>query len=519
MPDDPGVSASHPAADSASGSPPGSGPDVASDVASGDRAGVPGPRDPDIAGTAPAAALAALWRDAGLPPTALQTLRLTGADPILPSSFAVGAAAQSSLGAAGLAAAAIWRQRTGEDQTVAVDMADALAEFRSERYLRIDGGPAPELWDKIAGVYRCGDGRWVRLHTNFPHHRDGVLRLLGCAWDKAAVQAALQGWEAERFEQAASDAGLVVAAMRSFDEWDRHPQAAALASQPPVSIERIGDAPPAPWASPRMPRPLDGVRVLDFTRIIAGPVAGRTLAAHGADVLLVTAGHLPAIAPLVIDTGRGKRSCQLDLRDQDDRRTVHKLLHGADIVVQGYRPGGLAHLGVGAEDAARARPGIVYVSLSAYGHLGPWAGKRGFDSLVQTATGFNDAEATASGGDAPRPLPAQVLDHAAGYLLAFGAMAALHRRAQEGGSWHVRVSLGATATWLRGLGRIADGFAVPDPGFGDVGQWLDKVPSGFGELTVVRHAAALSRTPAAWTLPSVPLGTHEPSWLPRNAAR
>lgn len=478
----------------------------------------------DAAGvTSPADALGRLWREAAMPPEALAHLALSGEDPVLPSSFAVGTAAQASLGAAALVAAALWAQRTGRWQDVAVDMRHALAEFRSERYLRVNGGPAPELWDKIAGLYRCGDGRWVRLHTNFPHHRDGVLRILRCAHDKPAVAAALAHWEAEAFETAASDAGLVVAAMRSAQAWAAHPQAQAIAGLPPLTLEKIGDAPPQPL--PPLPahaevnvdaRPLSGVRVLDFTRIIAGPVAGRMLAAHGADVLLVTAAHLPAIAPLVIDTGRGKRSCQLDLRDPDDKRTLHKLLHGADVLVQGYRPGGLAELGVGPEAAARARPGIVYVSLSAYGHVGPWAGKRGFDSLVQTATGLNDDEARAAGSDEPKPLPAQVLDHAAGYLLAFGAMAALHRRAVEGGSWHVRVSLAQVGQWLRSLGRVPDGWRVPDQHVDEISDLLEVQESGFGELTVVRHAARLSETPAHWALPSVPLGTHAPEWLPRG---
>ncbi|MDF3836566.1 CoA transferase [Cupriavidus basilensis] len=465
----------------------------------------------------PDEAVAGLWQAAGLPAAALGRLQLGGADPVLPSSFAVGTAAQASLGAAALAAAALWQQRSGRWQDVAVEMRHALAEFRSERYLRVDGAPWPEFRDPLSRLFRCGDGRWVRLHANFPHHRDGVLRLLGCANDVAAVQAALQKWEAEAFETAASEAGLVVAAMRSFEAWDRHPQGQALHGMPPLTIERIGEAPPQPL--PDLPatgaRPLTGVRVLDFTRIIAGPVAGRTLAAHGADVLLVTAAHLPAIMPLVIDTGRGKRSCQLDLRDPDDKHAMHKLLHGADVLIQGYRPQGLAELGVGPQAAARARPGIVYVTLSAYGHTGPWAGKRGFDSLVQTASGFNHAEAQAAGSDTPQPLPAQVLDHAAGYLLALGAMAALHRRAGEGGSWHVRVSLAQTGQWLRGLGRLEGGMEIPDQRFEDVADLMVALPSGFGALGVVSHAARLSETPAQWALPSVPLGTHMPEWLPR----
>src|SRR5437773_5139990 len=374
--------------------------------------------------------LAQLWQAADRPTEALSHVRLTGAEPVLPSSFLVGTAAQASIAAAALAAAELWRLRCGRQQDVAVDMRHAAIEFRSERYFRVDGQAPPEFWDKIAGIYRCGDRRWVRLHTNFPHHRDGVLALLACDYDKAAVQQALLNWRAEEFEEAAGRAGLVAAAKRSFDEWDHHPQGVAGAALPVFSIERIGDAPPQPL--PATPRPLGRVRVLDLTRIIAGPVCGRTLAAHGADVLLVTAPHLPAIEPLVIDTGRGKLSCHIDLREAAGQSTLRALLRDTDVFVQGYRPGALQSLGFGPEQVAHLRPGIVYVSLSAYSHVGPWADRRGFDSLVQTASGFNQAEAQAARTDQPKPLPAQALDHAAGYLMAFGAMTALAHHCTEG---------------------------------------------------------------------------------------
>lgn len=450
-----------------------------------------------------------LWRVARLDPAALDHLTLTGAEPVLPSSFAVGTAMQASVAASALAAAECWRERRGETQQVTVDMRAAAIAARSERYLTVNGGPAPELWDTIAGAYRCGDGRWVRLHTNFPHHRDGVLNILGCAYDKAAVADALQRWTAFDFESACADAGLVVAAMRSFAEWDAHPQGETIAALPLFDIARIGDVPPARW--PAGERPLAGIRVLDLTRIIAGPVCGLTLAAHGADVMLVTSPNLPSIAPLVIDTGRGKLSVSLDLTQKSDRAIFETLLRDADVVVQGYRPGGLAALGYGADDLARLRPGIVSVSLSAYGHTGPWASRRGFDSLVQTATGFNDAEAKAASSDAPKPLPAQILDHATGYLMAFATMAALLRRAREGGSWQVRLSLVQTGRWLRGLGRI-DGLACPDPSREDVSDMLVEMPSGFGLLSVVRHPAELSLTSPHWARPSVPLGTDAPVW-------
>jgi crotonobetainyl-CoA:carnitine CoA-transferase CaiB-like acyl-CoA transferase len=458
----------------------------------------------------PTDALAALWLHARQPEDALVAVDLTGAEPVLPSTFAVGTAAQASIAAAALAAAELHRLRTGKRQRVGVAMRDAAIEFRSERYLRIEGKPAPELWDKIAGLYRCGDGRWVRLHTNFPHHRDGVLKLLGCDYDRAAVKRALDGWNAEAFEDAAAQAGLVVTARRSFAEWDAHGQGRAVASLPVFSIERIGDAPPEPL--PVGERPLSGVRVLDLTRVIAGPVCGRTLAAHGADVLLVTAAHLPQMGPLVIDSGRGKLSTFIDLRDAGGRETLHGLLRDADIFVQGFRPGAVKGNGFGPDEAAQARPGIVYVSLSAYGHDGPWARRRGFDSLVQNANGMNQAEAEAAGSAQPKPLPAQAIDHASGYLMAFGAMVALARRATQGGSWHVRVSLAQTGRWIRGLGRVGDGLASPDPDFDAVRDRLDEIDSGFGRLTSVRHAATMSETPPHWARPSVPLGTHAPTW-------
>jgi crotonobetainyl-CoA:carnitine CoA-transferase CaiB-like acyl-CoA transferase len=454
-------------------------------------------------------ALAALWRHAGQPKAALEAVDLTGNEPVLPSTFAVATVAQTTIAAAALAASELWRLRTGKQQRVGVPMRDAAIEFRSERYMRVDGGPPKELWDKIAGLYCCGDGRFVRLHTNFPHHRDGVLKLLNCDYSREAVQHALDGWKAEAFETAAAEAGLVVTATRSFAEWDTHPQGRALAAMPVFSIERIGAAPPQPL--PAGDRPLSGVRVLDLTRVIAGPVCGRTLAAHGADVMLVTAAHLPQMGPLVIDSGRGKLSTFIDLRETAGRDTLGGLLRDADVFVQGYRPGAVAKSGFSPEQAAQLRPGIVYVSLCAYGHEGPWSNRRGFDSLVQNANGMNHAEAEAAGSAQPKPLPCQALDHGAGYLMAFGAMAALARRVTEGGSWHVRVSLAQTGQWIRSLGRI-DGLGVPDPGFDDVRDRLYEVDSGFGRLTAVRHAAVLSETPARWERPSVPVGTHAPQW-------
>jgi hypothetical protein len=335
---------------------------------------------------------------------------------------------------------------------------------------------------------------------------------LNCKADREAVQAALMQWDAEAFETAAYAAGGVVAMMRSYDEWSATPQANALAALPVITIEKIGEAAPKQW--PRGERPLSGLRVLDLSRVIAGPVAGRTLAAHGADVLLISSADLPAIPWLTIDTGRGKLSAFLDLKRGEGRDRLKELLTEADIFSQGYRPQALGHLGFSPEEAARLNPGIVCVALSAYGHVGPWAGRRGFDSLVQTTTGFNRAEGQAAGVDGPKELPAQILDHATGYLMAFGAIMAKSRQSREGGSWHVRVSLAQTGRWIWNFGRIADGLRCEDLKAEAIKPLVEQASSGFGPLYAIRHAAQLSRTPASWSRPAVALGSHPPAWPP-----
>jgi len=438
----------------------------------------------------------------------LDAVKLTGSDAALASSFRIGGIAQSTIAAAGLAAARLHQARTGEEQSVSVDMDHAAAEFLSERSLRVDLRPAPRLWDRIAGVYPCGDGRWIRLHTNFDHHRQGVLNILKCDYERDAVAKALQNFDAFDVETQAAEAGVVSYAMRTTQEWEAHPQCQAIDLEPLVSIERIGDADPID--APAGEQPLSGYRVVDLTRIIAGPVCGRTLAAHGADVMRITARHLPWVPVLVMDAGRGKRSAYIDLREDTGKQALADLTKDANVFVQGYRPGAIAGQGFDPAAVAKVKPGIVYVSLCAWGYSGPWANRRGYDSLVQTASGINLAESEAAGETAPGELPCQALDHASGYLMAFGAMRALERQRTEGGSWHVRVSLARTGRWIQNAGRIPDGHVKHrsiDPK-----NFLQIEPSGFGDLTCVTHSAKLSRTPARWRYPSTPLGVHKPSW-------
>jgi crotonobetainyl-CoA:carnitine CoA-transferase CaiB-like acyl-CoA transferase len=453
--------------------------------------------------------LAQIWRAAGLDQTALTQIDVRDTPQCLPSSFNVGMAAQTSIAAAALAAESIYHLRSGAHQSVSVDR--NAAELECTGYFKVDG-TSPNAWEKFSGLYEAADG-FIRVHANFEHHRDGVLALLelgpAASVERDDVARALSNWSALDFESAAAERGLVVATVRSFDEWDTHPQAIASRGGAPVNITRIGEAEPA-LLSPIDPstRPLSGIQVLDLTRILAGPIGGRTLAAYGADVMLVNSPRLPNISS-IIDTSRGKRSVHLELTDSGDAATMQSLVRDAHVFVQGYRPGGLADLGFSPQQLARLHPGIVCVSLSAYGPQGPWSGRRGFDSLVQTVAGFNHAEAEAAGLPTPKSLPVPILDYASGFLMAFGAQAALLRQAAEGGSWHVEVSLLQTANWLRRMGRLNSGLRISPP---SIKEFLAEFPCQEGRLEAMPHAALFSDTPALWVRPSARPGSHAPKW-------
>jgi len=247
-----------------------------------------------------------------------------------------------------------------------------------------------------------------------------------------------------------------------------------------------------------------------MTRILAGPVAARALAAHGAEVLQVSAPHLPNIEQLVIDTGFGKRATSLDIREPGDSEILKALLAEADVFIQAFRPGALDALGLSPQALAKLRPGIVYASVSAWGHAGPWRHRRGYDSLLQSATGI----AWECGREGrPGRLPTQAQDHACGYLAAFGTLVALARRATQGGSYLVRVSLAQTGHWLRGLGRIEE-TGLEEPDNCDVADLLESTKTPFGIVEHVRPAVAtMSETPMYWATPPMPLGTHDARWL------
>ncbi|WP_432870930.1 CoA transferase [Microbispora rosea] len=459
---------------------------------------------------------------------ALPEVRVVGEDPVLPSVFPLGTMAAASAGAL-TAAVAAYAGRIGRsdeegsggrqpvrgaygDPDVTIDVRHAAVAFQSERHFRTDG-KAMDVWAELSGDYRTSDG-WVRLHCNFDHHRDAAVRALGLppGSGKEDVGRACAGRTAVEIEDAVIREGGCAAAMRSRAEWLAHPQARALAGLPLVGVSRLsgrggvlGDLGTGLPAG--IERPLGGVRVLDLTRVIAGPVAARALAAYGADVLRVGAAHLPEVPGLVVETAFGKRSCHIDLRSEADR--LRELVRQADVVIQAYRPGALRARGFGPDDLAALRPGIVCVDISAYGARGPWASRRGFDSLVQMACGIAHENGD---GLRPSPLPAQALDHGTGYLAAFGAVAALLRRAAEGGSWHVEASLARTAAWLDDLGRI-DGAGAPQPPVEDLLATMD---SPFGTLTYVTPPGAIDGTRPRWTSPPPRQGEHPAAWAPSS---
>jgi hypothetical protein len=302
---------------------------------------------------------------------------------------------------------------------------------------------------------------------------------------------------------------------RTQAEWARHPQGAAVAALPLMEIMRIGDSALEPL--PGGDRPLSGIRVLDLTRVLAGPTCARTLAEHGADVLRITSAHLPSLGYQELDTGHGKLSAELDLRARGDADILRGLVRRADVFSQGYRPGTLANRGLSPEELAAIRPGLVYVSLCAFSHAGPWASRRGFDTVVQTVSGMTIRQAECIPGKSPAPqfYPVSAIDYCTGYLMAFGAMVALARRTREGGSWLVRISLAQVGKWIVDLGEVPPAALKGIPAefiASELERWSTVSETPSGRLRHLKPAVQLSETPPYWARPSVPLGYHRPVW-------
>jgi Arc/MetJ family transcription regulator len=465
---------------------------------------------PEVTIASPMAVANALWAGAGGDPRVTERLAITGPTVVLPSTFAVTATATAAIAAATMGVAELARH----DGDIAIDTRHAAAAVRSERYLRLVATELATPWDPIAGDYPTADG-WIRLHTNYVHHREAVLRVLGVPEDREAVGQAVRDWAGEPLERAVLAAGGCAATMFNRTEWRRHPHGERVRDEPVLGFERIGTSEPEPYVVTDLARPLRGLRVLDLTHVLSGPVATRFLASWGADVLRVETPGFEEIERVVIDVGFGKRSCGLDLRSPAGREAFDSLVATADVVVHGYRPGALAGLGYGPAALAARRPGLVISGLSAYGSAGPWGGRRGFDSLVQMSAGIADEGGRATGADRPVPLPCQLLDHATGYLVALGAVRGLMRRSTDGGSWNATASLARTAAWLDDLGLTPDDVDCPEPTAEEVGRWCTTTATPWGDVVHVAAPGSLGALSPRWDRSPTPVRSDAPTWLPR----
>src|SRR5437660_2344512 len=464
-------------------------------------------------------ALRTILPAAGWPEDRGRSVEITGGgDPVLQTPFRIGETSAAAVAATGLAAADLWELRTGRRQDVAVDLRQATASLRSGTYLQVNGVKVRGDRNPVMGMYPAKNGRWSYIHANFPNHRAAALNVLGCEENRDAVRQAVAGWDALELEEAIIAAGGAGGMVRSMAEWAQHPQAAAIAALPLLEIVKIGEAPPEQL--PDGDRPLSGIRVLDLTRVLAGPTCARTLAEHGADVLKITAPHIAARDDQEYDTGHGKLSARLDLRQPQDVATLKDLVREGDVFSQGYRPGTLGNRGLSPEELAAVRPGLVYVSLCAFSHKGPWASRRGFDTVVQNVSGITTRQGELFPGAEPGPqfYPVSAIDYLTGYLMAFGAMVALARRAREGGSWLVRISLAQTGRWLIGRGQVPEAALENVPReftSAELERWTIASDTPAGRLHHLGPVVRLSETPPHWARPSVPLGYHEPVWPAR----
>jgi len=444
---------------------------------------------------------------------------VVGDEPILPSPhrLATGAAAVRLL--TGVAADELWQLRTGRRQSLRVDARHAAVSLRSYLYAHPADAPAPspEAGARARGVLRftriarARDDRFVQLHGSF-HDGPQLLEELGLDDSATAedIESAVARRDAFELESAFIARRICGGVVRSRAEWSDHPQGRAVSEEPVVRITRIGPAPPEPL--PEGDRPTAGVRVIDLTRVLAGPTCAKTLAEHGADVLHVSAPHLEGGGPFELETGIGKRQAVVDLRTDEGVETMRDLIAQADVFSQGYRLGTIARRGFAPDQVAALRPGIVYVSENCYGHVGPWAERPGWEQLGQAATGMSHREGLAHDG-VPRLAPAAVNDYSTGFLAAYGAMVALARRATEGGSWHVQVSLSRTCMWYQSLGDDNDHRAAPPPDFDEFVAEMDT--SDFGRIRYLTPALDMSETPPRWDLPPARQGAHRPEWATR----
>jgi hypothetical protein len=446
----------------------------------------------------------AVWTSLGGPEASASSLSFTG-DGDLPSAYAVTDFASAAIAVAALSIAELVARASSGVPGVAIDR--RLSSFWFGWSIRPVGWKMPSARDPITGDYRTSDG-WIRLHTNAPHHREAAEQVLGRYADTVTMAPAVATWAKRDLEAAIVEAGGCAAEMRSCGEWADHPQGRAVATEPLAHIAATDRGAPPAWRSAPF-RPLADIRVLDLTRVLAGPVATRFLAGYGADVLRIDppGWDEPGVIPEVT---LGKRCARLNLEDNIERERFEVLLSQADVLVHGYRPGALDRLGYDPATRRSISPGLIDISLSAYGWSGPWATRRGFDSLVQMSAGIAETGMHWRHSDKPVPLPVQALDHATGYFMAATAIRALTRRLNDGVGTQARLSLARTAKLLT------------DHADGDLSSLLRPAASAdlsptvehtyWGDAQRVAPPAAVAGAPMYWERPAQMLGSAVPAW-------
>jgi hypothetical protein len=471
-----------------------------------------------------------IWSALDGDPALTERVRVTGPPGLLPAVYDVAALATASIAAATLAVAELGARRlwTGVPE-VGLDRLAAAAAFRSEALLRPVGWEQPPIWDPIAGDYRAADG-WIRLHTNYAYHRAAALRALGIEdtdqVDREQVAAHVLRLSAPDLENRVVAEGGCAAALYTVEGWAAHPHGTVAGGEAAIRLERrsapvdralpkpgIGREPGMGWEAADG-GPLTGIRVLDLTRVIAGPVCTRTLAAWGADVLRIDPPGFAEVPALLPETTAGKHCAEIDLRVDEDRARFSALVTEADVIVQGLRPGALDRLGFSDPALRRLNPGLCIAKVDAYGWAGPWAGRRGFDSLVQFSCGIAAAGGAAVGSDRPVPLPAQALDHATGYLLAAAICRGLTGRYDGLAPADVRGALVGTANLLmeQAVSRPEESPAGSDPSVPGPGlESLTAVRDTFwGPVSAVPPPGSIGGARGGWLIPAGPLGRDEP---------
>ena len=447
-------------------------------------------------------------------------ISITGSDPVLNTHFRLAATASAAIAGIGVAVNDLWELKTGRRQSIAIDAVAATAALKSKNYFQAKNtnGVFENVTDisheanrGLTGIFQTKDGRWLLPHFGLDHLRRRMLDLLQADANPNSIAKAVAKWDALDLENAIDEARVCGGMIRTNDEWLQEPHGKILAAKPVVEIIKIGDSEPEPM--PAGDRPLSGIRALDLTRILAGPITGRTLAEHGADVLMVSAPHLPQVWSYVADTSHGKRSCYLDLRDESEKQTLLDLVKTADVFSQGYRPDKINQMGLGPEELADIRPGLVYVSINCYGADGPFSHRAGWEQIAQIMTGIAAEGVQSSSGYKPKTLPAAANDYITGYLGAYGTLLALARRAREGGSYHVRVSLCQTGMMIYDQGKVS---ALPENlnlEISDVESLCIESDSHLGRIKHLAPVLSLSETRPSWALPTPKMGSNDPRWL------